>query len=276
MSDLTVFEFEQKEVRFVGTPEKLEWVASDILYIFYPEADKRNHGNYLKKVRNKWKGHKKIMTPGGEQEVATLLEPGLYYLIGRSNSSVAEPFQDWLYEDVLPSIRKTGKYELPTQAPSPSPTPQLLPPTPQEISSVIDLIFQNTAVDPNLVAGAKANAIIKQHPQYAAAIEAAKSALVTPVESNLLNATEVGNKIGKTAREVNKLLLDYGFQIKNPEGKNPSYLATEKGKPHSQMVLETAQGRDKTVQHLRWFESVAEALLEEIEAISDKNDNEEE
>lgn len=152
------------------------------------------------------------------------------------------------------------------QAPSqPSSAPQLPTPTPQEISSVIDLIFQSTAVDPNLVAGAKANAIIKQHPQYAAAIEAAKGALTVPVESSLLNATEVGSKIGKTAREINKLLLDYGFQIKNPEGKNPSYLPTEKGKPHSKIVLETAQGRDKTVQHLRWFESAADALLEEIE-----------
>lgn len=178
-------------------------------------------------------------------------------------------FKAWAMRTLRKIIQ--GNVEAPSQ-PSPAPQPQLLPPTPQEISGVIDLIFQNTAVDPNLVAGAKANAIIKQHPQYAAAIEAAKSALVTPVESNLLNATEVGSKIGKTAREINKLLLDYGFQVKNPEGKNPSYLPTEKGKPHSKMVLETAQGRDKTVQHLRWFESAADALLEEIENTGANNE----
>ncbi|MBW4603988.1 MAG: hypothetical protein KME29_31590 [Calothrix sp. FI2-JRJ7] len=262
MSNLTVFEFEQKEIRFVGTPEKLEWVAADILYILYPEADKRNHSNYLKKVRNKWKGHKKIMTPGGEQEVATLLEPGLYYLIGRSNSPVAEPFQDWLYEDVIPTIRKTGKYEL---APSPSPSPQpVLPPSLEQISDLVDLTLGKAGIDPRLVAGAKLNAIVKEYPSLKSAAEEAKSLLVVPVERNLLNATQIGDKIGKTAREVNKLLLDQGFQVKNPEGKNPSYLPTDKGKPHSQMTLDTAQGRDKTVQHLRWHETVIDALSEEI------------
>ncbi|MCC5633796.1 hypothetical protein LC613_40985 [Nostoc sphaeroides CHAB 2801] len=39
MSDLSVFVFESQEVRFVGTPEKLEWVAADIVAILYPQAD---------------------------------------------------------------------------------------------------------------------------------------------------------------------------------------------------------------------------------------------
>ncbi|DBA97034.1 TPA: hypothetical protein ACH3X1_014815 [Trebouxia sp. C0004] len=37
-------------------------------------------------------------------------EPGLYRLIGRSTMDKAEAFQDWVYEVVLPSIRKTGSY----------------------------------------------------------------------------------------------------------------------------------------------------------------------
>ncbi|MCC5655310.1 MAG: hypothetical protein ACYTXT_35380 [Nostoc sp.] len=31
MSDLSVFVFESQQVRFVGTPEKPEWVAADIV-----------------------------------------------------------------------------------------------------------------------------------------------------------------------------------------------------------------------------------------------------
>lgn len=56
--------------------------------------------------------------------MATLYEPGLYYLIGRSDSPIAVPFQQWLYEDVLPSIRRTGKYEIhqPTEQPQLKPT----------------------------------------------------------------------------------------------------------------------------------------------------------
>ena len=40
-------------------------------------------------------------------------EPGLYRLLGKSEMKKAEEFQDWLYEVVLPSIRKTGSYSLP-------------------------------------------------------------------------------------------------------------------------------------------------------------------
>lgn len=48
----------------------------------------------------------------GERLVSTILEPGIYFLIARSNSPRAIPFQRWLFEKVLPSIRKTGKFEL--------------------------------------------------------------------------------------------------------------------------------------------------------------------
>lgn len=39
-------------------------------------------------------------------------EPGLYALIMRSKLPTAEMFQDWVYEEVLPSIRKTGSYSV--------------------------------------------------------------------------------------------------------------------------------------------------------------------
>ncbi len=39
-------------------------------------------------------------------------EPGLYRLIAR-----AELFQDWVYEVVLPSIRRTGSYSTAAAAP---------------------------------------------------------------------------------------------------------------------------------------------------------------
>ena len=47
---------------------------------------------------------------GKRQEVTVINEANLYRLISRSNAPNAEPFQDWVCEDVLPSIRKTGSY----------------------------------------------------------------------------------------------------------------------------------------------------------------------
>jgi prophage antirepressor-like protein len=39
-------------------------------------------------------------------------EPGLYRLIFKSRKPEAEKFQEWVFEEVLPSIRKTGKYDV--------------------------------------------------------------------------------------------------------------------------------------------------------------------
>jgi prophage antirepressor-like protein len=39
-----------------------------------------------------------------------LREPGFYALVFKSRQPDAEAFQDWVFEEVLPSIRKTGAY----------------------------------------------------------------------------------------------------------------------------------------------------------------------
>jgi prophage antirepressor-like protein len=48
----------------------------------------------------------------GELEAQTVLisEAGLYRLIMRSHTALAEAFQEWVTADVLPSIRRTGQY----------------------------------------------------------------------------------------------------------------------------------------------------------------------
>ena len=52
-------------------------------------------------------------TPVDDPRARYVNEPaGLYRLIARSNMEKAEYFQDWLYEVVLPSIRKTGSYSV--------------------------------------------------------------------------------------------------------------------------------------------------------------------
>jgi len=47
-----------------------------------------------------------------------MTEAGLYRLIARSKMPFAELFQDWVEEEVLPSIRKTGSYSVQTAAPA--------------------------------------------------------------------------------------------------------------------------------------------------------------
>lgn len=262
MSNLTVFNFESKEVRFVGTADIPEWVASDVVAILYPEAMPSSYSKYLSKVPPHKKGKKKVLTPGGEQEVVTLFEGGFYRLILRSNSPRAAKIQDWVEDIVLPTIRKTGKYELSQSQPEPI----ALPPAPQDIASIIDLTLGKTDLDPKLIAGLKLNAIAKYHPAYEMLVETVKPSLSISVETELVRPTKLGEMLAETTGEtwsaikVNKLLIEQEFQVKNPDGKNPAYLPTEKGKKYGQLVLDTAKGRDKTVQSLQWHKEVLEAI----------------
>ena len=95
MSEISLFNFEGSEIRYVGDETNHEWVASDVVAALHPKSDPRNFSNTLKSVAEKRKGHKIVMTPGGEQSVVTLLEGGLYELLGKSRSKTAERFQDW-------------------------------------------------------------------------------------------------------------------------------------------------------------------------------------
>lgn len=49
----------------------------------------------------------------GKKEATFINEPNLYRLIFRSNKPQAQAFADWVYNEVLPSIRKTGAYGVP-------------------------------------------------------------------------------------------------------------------------------------------------------------------
>jgi prophage antirepressor-like protein len=284
MSSLTVFQFESHEVRFVGTAIDPWWVAADICSILGIDTSVAVNGRDRKGKNGTYraggldddeKGTANVSTPGGIIEMLTVNEPGLYRLIFKSHKSVAKRFQRWVYHEVLPSIRKTGSYALASTetASSIAPTPEsqvksLQPsiPTPQEISDLFDLTLGGAGLDSKLIAGVKLNAIASCNPALAEAAEIAKSALSIPIEEGLVRPTQLGEKLeAKTGEKwsairVNKLLTDLGFQIPNPDGKNPAYLPTEKGKEYSQLVLDTAKGRDKTVQSLQWHLSVLEAL----------------
>lgn len=105
---LTVFEFEGKEVRFVGTKDKPEWVAQDVCDVL----GIKNSRDVIARLKHNRKGVVTIDTLKGIQTVNTVYESGLYQLIFTSRKAVAERFQDWVFEEVLPSIRKTGSYSV--------------------------------------------------------------------------------------------------------------------------------------------------------------------
>ena len=70
------------------------------------------HQNPQEAVRNNCKGVREILTPtkGGTQKMRFIPEGDLYRLIVHSRLPGAERFERWVFDEVLPTIRKQGYY----------------------------------------------------------------------------------------------------------------------------------------------------------------------
>ena len=129
MSNLSVFRFEGHPIRVVGTEERPLWVAADACKILDLDTstavngrpDRPNSG-----LDEDEKDTALVSTPGGEQEMLVVTEPGLYQLIFKSRKAIAKRFKRWLAHEVVPTIRKTGSYS-PTESAPVSRIPLLSP-----------------------------------------------------------------------------------------------------------------------------------------------------
>lgn len=107
MNELQNFNFEGNEVRTVIINDEPYFVGKDVA----TAIGYRNAKDAINKhVKPKYRRGARFATPSGTQTMTVISEPGIYQLAGQSKLPTAEPFQDWIYEEVLPSIRKHGAY----------------------------------------------------------------------------------------------------------------------------------------------------------------------
>ena len=113
MSNITVFNNEAfGALRTIEKDGEIWFIASDVaraLGYSRPADAVSQHCRYTAKHS--------IPHPQGKGtlEVNIIPEGDLYRLIIRSKLPAAEQFERWVFDEVLPSIRKTGKYEIPKQ-----------------------------------------------------------------------------------------------------------------------------------------------------------------
>ncbi|MBC9786786.1 phage antirepressor, partial [Heliobacterium chlorum] len=113
-----VFNYQGNQVRTVIIDGEPWFIAKDV-------CDVLSHSNNRKAVERldpDEKGVTKVYTPGGLQELIIINESGLTELIWTSRLPGAREFKHWVKKEVLPSIRKTGKYEIESST-TPKPTP---------------------------------------------------------------------------------------------------------------------------------------------------------
>lgn len=105
----SIFTFSDLPVRVVIQDGEPWFVLGDVCRVLGLGSTAK----VAERLRDSQKGVSEIHTPGGRQSMTVISEPGLYRAVLRSNSPEAEPFQVWVEEDVLPTIRKTGGYGVP-------------------------------------------------------------------------------------------------------------------------------------------------------------------
>ena len=106
---IQIFKFKEKEVRTKIINGKEYFCASDVCGILkYKNGRKAIEDHCNKQGVTKCD----TLTKGGNQELSYINEPNLYRLIARSTMPSAVEFERWIFEEVLPQIRKTGGYNI--------------------------------------------------------------------------------------------------------------------------------------------------------------------
>ena len=106
MNNLQVFRNEQfGEVRTIEEDGKILFCGSDCARALGYTNPSKALGDHCKGVTKRY-----TLTAGGKQAVSFIPEGDLYRLITHSKLPAAEKFESWVFDEVLPSIRKHGGY----------------------------------------------------------------------------------------------------------------------------------------------------------------------
>ena len=152
-------------------------------------------------------------TPGGEQSMTTINEPGLYNLVLGSRRPEAKRFKRWVTHEVMPAIRRTRRHAL-------SGAVAALPSTQQERFSALLLIGAAAAREPGVrpeIAMAATLACIQENTRL---VTETLQRVLPPEEEPICstNPTGLGQLLGMKAKITNEHLAACGLQVRNQRG----------------------------------------------------------
>ncbi|WNZ65893.1 Bro-N domain-containing protein [Myxococcus sp. MxC21-1] len=162
------------------------------------------------------KGLRTVQPPGGPQELTVANESSLYVLTFTSRKPEARRFKHWVTHEVLTTLRTTGSDTAPG-APSPQPIPALPPPLQGQVLAHLEVARTLASFAPGRKAElAAACALDTIHTDTGLTMEPHRRGLPAAAEPPArLNATQLGQKLGLSAREMNLRLEACWLQRRN-------------------------------------------------------------
>lgn len=242
MSNITVFTFDAKHhVRTIEHAGGVLFVARDVALALGYSDSAGAVTKHCKHAKSLISLGSPIQRPYTDQSVTLdpqtklIPESDVFRLVMRSKLEGAERFQDWVCEEVLPTIRKTGSYSIPKE---PKDTSALdARRRALALKDAMDSADRLAAKFPNLSG-------ISQQEVFSRLINAVMGAplLPQPEIEKVYSATEVGgmfsppiprNTIGRKANELNLKTPEFGKYVlgaaENVDKQVPQFLYNEKG-----------------------------------------------
>lgn len=116
MNELQIFTYNDTPIRTQEIDGELWWVLKDVCGVLGIS----DHKSVSRRLDDDEKGVGQILPINGGRETAMTIinEPGLYNVILRSDKPEAKDFKRWVTHEVLPSIRRTGSYQIAPRTPA--------------------------------------------------------------------------------------------------------------------------------------------------------------
>lgn len=192
MNDIQIFNnSEFGDIRSIEIDGKPYFVANDV-------AKALGYVETAKAIRTHCKGVSEmdIPTNGGIQVMKIIPEGDIYRLIIRSSLPSAEKFEHWVFDEVIPNIRKTGGYNLPQTY------PEALRALADQAEKTEKLLIQNNELQ-------LANREMKPKAEFFDAVAGSKKAMSMEEVAKVLSYPGVGrNKLFEILRNQNILQKD--------------------------------------------------------------------
>ena len=109
MNEVQIFNFKENSVRTQYASDEVWFCLKDVCDVL----EIKNSNDVVSRINPKGVASIYTLTKGGNQKLTYINESNLYKVIFQSRKPQAEEFTEWVTGEVLPTIRKTGGYQMP-------------------------------------------------------------------------------------------------------------------------------------------------------------------
>ena len=237
-------------------------------------AERLGYGDPTTAIRSHCRGVQilhPLQTAGGMQQVRVLTEADVMRLIVSSTLPEAEAFERWVFEDVLPSLRKTGGYTMnpPSQA--------------SEVTALqLALVSAQMSADILRLEGSARLGMLRQAHELAGASHLLPMLPVYAIDAPNGSSSDIGSEptaslsellqehsAGLSAASANKRLESLGYleQMQRPSsrgGVKKYWSVTGTGAKYGK---NTTSDRNQRETQPVWYKATAAAMIQEIKSV---------